>query len=577
MTNSHYLTPLIGTSVQPKSAYCTRVLLGKDEPFSLIMLQFFLGRIKDIEVIGCVGEEDSLIESVSTLQPDIVLFNLELQDVDELKVIRTIVEKFTHTQVLVLSHHKNKEFIQKVLEAGARGVLFRDTLVEEIIYAIRCLQKESSLNNIDLDRKLQKNRISLLKETPLLFSQILSKLYRTFKGIKKYIGKSSLSSWIILLSALLIVILGGGIIFFRTTASQQTVPLPKIEKRPMKINALGRLEPKGEVIHVSAPGSLSSSNAGSRVVELRVQEGDNVQKGQIIAVLDSRDRLAASLMEAKQQVAIAQRKLAQIRSGAKQGEINARQSTVNSLQAELAGEIESRQMDIARLKAEQDNAQAEANRYQPLHQAGAVSASEFDRYQLTAKTAQEKLNTAKAQLNQTQNTLNARIQEAISMVDQVAEVRPTDIALAQAEIEGAIVTVMRLEEELAQAYIRAPQNSQILRIHARAGERIGEQGVVELGQTDPMIAVAEIYESDLLLIKTGQMAIITSSTKAFPNPLQGKVMEIGYTVAKQDVLDTDPTAANDARVVEVKIQLDPPSSRQVIRLTNAQVNVEITL
>jgi HlyD family secretion protein len=383
-------------------------------------------------------------------------------------------------------------------------------------------------------------------------------------------------NWAIGLSVLSLMILAGGMIVMRTMVSEQTTP-PEPTVRLSKVNALGRLEPKGEVIRVSAPGSSGTGTVGSRVVELRVQEGDLVQQGQVIAVLDSRDRLVASLMEAKQQVAIAQAKLAQTRAGAKRGEINARRSAVNNLQAELAGEVKSQQTDIARLKAEFSNAQAEAKRYASLRQAGAVSASEYDRYQLAAQTAQEKLNTAREDLTQTQRTLQARILEANSTVDQVAEVRPTDIALAQAEINGAIATVQRIEAELAQAYIRAPQTSQILRIHTRAGERVGEDGIVELGQTQPMMVVAEVYESDLQQIRTGQRATITSSTKAFPKPLGGKVVDIGYTVAKRDVLDTDPTAANDARVVEVKIQLDPIASRQVSRLTNAQVSVEIAL
>jgi HlyD family secretion protein len=379
------------------------------------------------------------------------------------------------------------------------------------------------------------------------------------------------------LSALSGLILLGGMIALRQRTSEQTPTTTRLAQRPVKVNALGRLEPQGEVISVSAPGSATAGSSGSRVVELRVQDGDRVRKGQVIAVLDSRDRLLASLLEAKQQVAIAQAKLAQTRAGAKQGEVEARRSSVASLQAELAGETKSQRTEVARLKAEWKNAQADANRYLSLRQSGAVSASEAARYRLAAETAQEKLNTAMADLAQAQRTLAARIREAQSTVNQVAEVRPTDIALAQAEINGSIASVKRLEAELAQAYVRAPQNGQILRIYTHAGERVGEDGIVTLGQTDRMVAVAEVYESDLQKIRRGQAAMITSPTNAFPKPLQGKVANVGYTVAKRDVLDTDPTAANDARVVEVKIQLTPADSRQVTRLTNGQVSVEIKL
>jgi HlyD family secretion protein len=383
--------------------------------------------------------------------------------------------------------------------------------------------------------------------------------------------------WAMALSVLSGLILLGGMIALRQSTSEQTPTTTPTAQRPIKVNALGRLEPQGEVIALSAPGNATAGSSGSRVVELRVQEGDRVRKGQVIAVLDSRDRLLASLLEAKQQVAIAQAKLAQTRAGAKQGEIGARRSTVASLQAELAGETKSQRTELSRLKAEWKNAQADANRYQSLRQSGAVSESEAARYRLAAETAQEKLNTAMADLTQTQRTLEARIREAQSTVNQVAEVRPTDIALAQAEINGAIASVKRLEAELAQAYIYAPQNGQILRVHTHAGERVGEDGIVALGQTDRMVVVAEVYESDLQKVRRGQTALITSPTNAFPKPLQGKVMKVGHTVAKRDVLDTDPTAANDARVVEVKVLLTPTDSRQVARLTNGQVSVEIKL
>jgi HlyD family secretion protein len=575
----------------PQSPTRTRVLLGDDEPFSLIMLQFFLGRAEDIEVIGCIERAENLLDLAFKLQPDIILFNLEMQDMDELTTIRALVEKLSNTKVLVLSHYKDEEYIHKVLMTGARGYILKGTLAKEIIYTIQCVQKEYFPTCLSSHEKLGESGVLRANETTFLVTRISSEPITTEKYISSREETKALVGgkcnpflelltrfrWIILLSAISFILFGWGMIVLRASISKQTTAPSKTASRPMTVHALGRLEPQGEVIRVSAPGSSATSNAGSRVVELLVQEGQHVQKGQVIAVLDSRDRLLASLKEANQQVVISQAKLAQIRAGAKRGEINARKSTVNSLQAELLGETKSRQTDITRLKAELNNTRADSKRYQSLYQAGVVSASEFERYQLAAQTAQEKLNIAQADLNQTQRTLQARIQEANSTVNQVAEVRPTDIALAQAEINGAIAMLNRIEAELAQAYIRSPQNSQILRIYTRAGERVGEKGIVELGQTDPMVAVAEVYESDLSKIRTGQLANITSSTNSFPNSLQGKVTEIGYSVSKLDILDTDPTAANDARVVEVKIQLSPTASRQVARLTNAQVSVEIKL
>jgi HlyD family secretion protein len=382
--------------------------------------------------------------------------------------------------------------------------------------------------------------------------------------------------WTVALGLVSLVAMGAGTILLTRPQTNSKPEAPIVTNPPReKVNALGRLEPQGEVIQVSAPTSMGTR---SRVAHLLVKEGDSVRAGETIAILDSRDRTQASLREAKQQVKIAQAALAQVKAGARRGEIAARRSTVQSLQAQLSGDIQSQQATVSRLAAELHNAQSEFDRYRLLYREGAISASERDRRRLTVDTARERWQEAKANLERTQRTLQARIAEANSTVEQVAEVRPTDVAAAQAEVDGAIATVERLQEELNLTYVRAPKDGQILRLHARGGELIDEEnGIVELGQLDRMYVVAEVYESDINQIEIGQTATITSPTKAFSQTLQGKVDEIGFQVAKRDVLDTDPTAATDARVVEVKIRLDENATRQVTRLTNAQVNVEIAL
>jgi HlyD family secretion protein len=70
-------------------------------------------------------------------------------------------------------------------------------------------------------------------------------------------------------------------------AQQQLAQIPEVKT----VTALGRLEPKGEVIKLSAPASTE----GSRVEQLLVKEGDTVKTGQVVAILDSRDRLAGRL------------------------------------------------------------------------------------------------------------------------------------------------------------------------------------------------------------------------------------------------------------------------------------------
>ncbi len=97
---------------------------------------------------------------------------------------------------------------------------------------------------------------------------------------------------------------------FQNTANQKQLAAVPIQPVAKTITALGRLEPNGEVIKLSA----STTGDGNQVKQLLVKEGDRVQRGQIIAIMDSRDRLQGSLDEAQQQVQVAKSRLAQVKA-----------------------------------------------------------------------------------------------------------------------------------------------------------------------------------------------------------------------------------------------------------------------
>lgn len=345
---------------------------------------------------------------------------------------------------------------------------------------------------------------------------------------------------------------------------------PKIRS----VAALGHLKPEGEVIYLSAPTVLNGLGS-SRVTQLLVKEGDTVKIGQEIAILDNHKNLEAALNLAREQVKVAQTNLAQVKAGAKAGEIEAQKATIARLEAELQGQLAAQDQTIARLKAEFNNGKVEYQRYHNLFQNGAVTASQLDSKQLTMKTAQDYLNEANVNRSRIQATFHQQIKEAQATLKQIAEIRPTDVQAAQAEIEQAIANVAKAQADLDLAYIRSPISGQILKIYTRPGETIGNKGIVALGQTTQMNVVAEVYESDVSKLRMGQQATITSN--AFSGKLYGTVDQIGLQVNTQDVLSTEPAANVDARVVEVKIRLNPTDSQRVAALTNLQVKVAIAI
>ncbi|MEO0409008.1 MAG: ABC exporter membrane fusion protein [Cyanobacteria bacterium P01_A01_bin.135] len=378
--------------------------------------------------------------------------------------------------------------------------------------------------------------------------------------------------WAIALGIAPVLISGTGAAYYYQQIQSAPAPVAPAPVLPQTVNALGRLEPAGEAIRISQP---SSPGGAYRVESLQVKLGDRVQTGQIIAVLDHHNRRQQDVEAARQRVASAQARLNQVLAGAPAGDIAAQQAAISRLEAQLQGDVATQQASIARLEAEVRNAEAEYQRHDGLFQEGAISTSDRDSKSLVVETARERVTKARAALQRTQQTLQRQIQEARATLDRVAEVRPTDVAAAQAEVDAAQTAVAQAEAELETAYVQSPRDARVLRVFTQEGESVGVDGIVELGETDQMYAVAEVYEGDIGRVQVGQLATITADPLL--DPLQGTVEQIGWVVADQGVLDTDPVASTDARVVEVKVRLDSEASQTVAQFSNLQVDVEISL
>lgn len=94
-----------------------------------------------------------------------------------------------------------------------------------------------------------------------------------------------------------------------------------------------------------------------------------------------------------------------------------------------------------------------------------------------------------------------------------------------------------------------------------------------MGNTQQMVVIAEVYETDVSRVRVGQRAVITSPALS-GRQLHGTVQRIGSMIARNKVFDLDPTADVERRVVEVTIRLD--ASEPAARLIQLQVRVAIS-
>lgn len=385
------------------------------------------------------------------------------------------------------------------------------------------------------------------------------------------ISKGKSRRWVGFAATACVVVVGAGYTFWNSQSTQRAesqaaaVSPPKITT----VTALGRLEPQGEVIKLSAP----TSNNGNRVDQLLVQKGDRVKARQMIAILDNRDRLLAAYEQAQEEVKVAQANLAITQAGAKQGEINAQRAEIARLEAQRQGDIDAQVATVARLISELQNAETEFNRYQSLYQKGAISASDRDSKRLALNTAQKNVQEAKAVFARIQSTSPAQLNQARANLDRIAEVRPVDVQANQAEVDRTIAAMKQAKADLDQAYVRSPINGEVLDIHTRAGEVVSSDGIVEIGKTQQMYAIAEVYQSDISKVKPGQRVRVTSDS--MPGELLGTVEQIDSQVKRQTIVNTDPSTNIDGRVVEVHVALDTASSQRAAKFTNLQVTAVI--
>jgi HlyD family secretion protein len=169
---------------------------------------------------------------------------------------------------------------------------------------------------------------------------------------------------------------------------------------------------------------------------------------------------------------------------------------------------------------------------------------------------------------------NAASSGAAAMV--LLEEKKDELVKLQGHLREAQAQRQGLQVDLADSELRAPLAGTVLKIHSRAGERPGNDGVLELGAGDQMEAVAEVYESDINRVKLGQTVTLVSENGGFSGSLQARVIRISPQVRQRAVLSTDPTGDADARVVEVRLALDPADASQVRDLAGLKVIARFT-
>jgi HlyD family secretion protein len=301
------------------------------------------------------------------------------------------------------------------------------------------------------------------------------------------------------------------------------------------IFGLGTLVPEGEVISVALPFGAGDA----RIASLDVKEGDHVEENQIIAVLDSAPTLQAAIESAEANLAVQRAILEQT----KLASISSRQEAQASLDS---------------AKATLENARLDFERTASLLKKGAVAKTSFDAKQAALMVAQRAVDKSSATL---------------SRFDQSQSSGRQDIVVAEMRVLASQADLAKATRDLAKAYVRAPISGTILSLENQVGEKPGATGFATMANLDRMTAEVEVYQTSVGGLRVGSAVTLTAD--ALKKPLTGKISRIGLDVKKQTVIDSNPAANTDARVVKVYVALDPTSSNLARPFTNLQMTARI--
>ena len=105
-------------------------------------IRALLERHPGFEIIGEAGDGQSAVQLAIELEPDVVVLDIELPDIDGMEVTRQIVAKNSSAKILALSRHSERGIVSKTFACGALGYILKDSALEELIKAIETVVSE---------------------------------------------------------------------------------------------------------------------------------------------------------------------------------------------------------------------------------------------------------------------------------------------------------------------------------------------------------------------------------------------------------------------------------------------------
>jgi DNA-binding NarL/FixJ family response regulator len=118
-----------------------RILLADDHSVVRQGFRLILENQSDMEVVGEAANGREAVTVAESLQPDVVIMDVTMPELNGIEATRRISELSPRTRVLALSMHKDSVYVREILRAGAKGYLLKDAAGNDLLAAVRAVAR----------------------------------------------------------------------------------------------------------------------------------------------------------------------------------------------------------------------------------------------------------------------------------------------------------------------------------------------------------------------------------------------------------------------------------------------------
>lgn len=564
------------------------ILIVDDQKSVRARLEYLIESVSDFNLVGSADNGLDAVARAQDLQPDIVLLDMEMPQLDGLVATKLISEECRQTKILVLSGHDKSEYVAKSMSAGATGYLLKGSSEEEIEQAIRFVDKGYTHMGAGLFAKM----LPIVQETSKvdvvhINTDVIDQIDLDYESIEQELGSSLVVldqeqpiiphqektepqsstrqtvAWLVL-----ILSLTTGIYAMRQWLKK---PLPALSYAEQSAQVAqtkftGKLQPaKTFKIAAITPGVIEN---------IQVQLGERVEVGQPLLTLKSltaEDRQKQIIQEqqsTKQQLqgVLQQQQQAQQRILELEQKINRFKYNLAPLRAKIAeanlqvslaqGQAEKlplrqRQDSVPRTKAIYQRAAARFDRLETLFKQGGISQDKLEQAQAELEIAQVDYDTAIAaaaaatELEQTKRELSQLqeqlvIQEQQDAIAQLEKQKQT----ASLEYQQATEKLALLRQQTAQLnkyqvpeirkVIKATEAGIIAKLPVAVGDQIyAGNAVIELAKLEQLKVVVSVNSRMINALAPQQEALIEIGEGVTAQKFAGKIATVNPLPTKK--------------------------------------------